>query len=438
MMSPRRSGLRKIVTYLVSLALSCMALEAAAALWYGVRYGALYYSADRQNIDHEALPNFASASQSVLHPSFGYTLRPGSRYQYLGYELAANNHGFQSPYDYPYRRQRDEIIVGIFGGSVASGLAYVEAFTRTIAQGLESLPAYRGKRVVVLNMAVAGFKQPAQVLVLDYYLSLGQHFDIVVNLDGLNEVVSGSRNLAHDVDVAAPPVDVLGAWYAAIDKDFKGSVAETEAAYHAEKERYHRELAERCALAACYAWHTVWASVHARDAERAKTAALADAATPGRLFMLPARAADDPKDGVTAFALIADMWARSSRMLAATSHQTGALYLHVLQPDQYFSTGRDVPAEEKAAAFDPNSYLRSPVELGYPLLLDRLQQLRKEGVDAVDGTHVFNGESQQIYIDTCCHTNARGNELLARFIVAELAKRLGGEMAKTKNETAPR
>ena len=64
-------------------------------------------------------------------------------------------------------------------------------------------PELRG-RVVVLNLAGGGFKQPQQVSVLMQMLLLGVPVAAVVNLDGYNELVFGSTNARDGVHPLLP------------------------------------------------------------------------------------------------------------------------------------------------------------------------------------------------------------------------------------------
>jgi hypothetical protein len=53
---------------------------------------------------------------------------------------------------------------------------------------LERLDRFRGKEIVILSLATGGYKQPQQLMALTYLLALGAHFDLVINVDGFNEV----------------------------------------------------------------------------------------------------------------------------------------------------------------------------------------------------------------------------------------------------------
>jgi hypothetical protein len=50
------------------------------------------------------------------------------------------------------------------------------------------LPALADKEIVLLNFGSGGFRQPQQLLILTYFFLIGQRLDLVINLDGFNEV----------------------------------------------------------------------------------------------------------------------------------------------------------------------------------------------------------------------------------------------------------
>ena len=78
-------------------------------------------------------------------------------------------------------------MVGLLGGSVAAQLQpFLEA---ALARRLAA--HRRPRQPVVLNLALGGVKQPQQTLMIANALLLGGKFDLIVNLDGFNEI-SGS------------------------------------------------------------------------------------------------------------------------------------------------------------------------------------------------------------------------------------------------------
>jgi hypothetical protein len=107
------------------------------------------------------------------------------------------------------------------------------------------------------------------------------------------------------------------------------------------------------------------------------------------------------------------------QMLAAR----GARYVHVLQPNQYFTTRPFAPGEA-AVAIAADSPFKPGVEQGYPVLEQVVSsgELARAGVTVVDGVHLFDRERAPVYIDNCCHYTRRGYEILADAIAAALAK----------------
>ena len=103
--------------------------------------------------------------------------------------FVTNNYGFDSMLNYPYRKQSaNEYVIGIFGGSVPLG------FVKSTMPGLfdhilAKTPQLKGRQVTVLSFAQSAFKQPQQLEILAYFLSLGQQFDLVVNIDGVGEIL---------------------------------------------------------------------------------------------------------------------------------------------------------------------------------------------------------------------------------------------------------
>jgi len=104
----------------------------------------------------------------------------------------------------------------------------------------------------------------------------------------------------------------------------------------------------------------------------------------------------------------------------------GGVYVHVLQPNQYFSKRRFSEAERALALRDDHPY-RPGVEAGYPALVGRFADLRDAGVGFYSGLELLDHEPGLVYSDDCCHYNARGNDMLVDFIAAAILERLGGE-----------
>jgi hypothetical protein len=127
-----------------------------------------------------------------------------------------------------------------------------------------------------------------------------------------------------------------------------------------------------------------------------------------------------PRDRTTLFGDIAAMWARSSLLMHETLTARGAVYVHVLQPNQYFSMRRFSPEEAAVALIDTSPYKRN-VEEGYPRLVATGEsELKARHVRFFDATRVLDGEPESMYMDNCCHYTRAGNNVLARFVAASI------------------
>ena len=121
--------------------------------------------------------------------------------------LSTNNFGFQSPYQFPIVKRDREFIVGIFGGSVS--VFFCLAGADRLVADLQQHEFFKDRTIVPLCMAHEGYKQPQQLLVLSYFLSIGQTFDLVVNIDGFNEAALSPLNDQQGIDISMPSVSHL-------------------------------------------------------------------------------------------------------------------------------------------------------------------------------------------------------------------------------------
>ena len=213
----------RVLTRLVAgLLLLVVFAEAAALTVTYFETGWLFYA----NPHRVPRPIPAQAEQraltgGALHPYFGLTHRPGLPFdvpedlrpraagQPPPTPARTNNFGFVSTTDYPIRRTTGwQFFVGIFGGSVA--LWFCQVGADRLFDQLRKSPALAGREIVPVCLAHEGYKQPQQLLVLSYFLSLGQPFDLVIKLDGFNEVALGALNDLRGYDFTMPSVQHLG------------------------------------------------------------------------------------------------------------------------------------------------------------------------------------------------------------------------------------
>jgi hypothetical protein len=430
------------------LVLACLAEVTALAIYY-YQHGWLFYlNPYRTTFAPVGEAGSDRVTDMGLHPYFGPVHRaglpvevppvmdapagrgaaPASRpaaNRSLGF--ATNNFGFASPHDFPYmKKDPREFVLGIFGGSVAAW--FCQLGTPRLLDQLARRPAFQGKTLVPLCFSHEGYKQPQQALLLTYFLLRGQRFDLVLNVDGLNEVALSGLNDEHGVDVSMPSVMHLDGLRALIDgSTLTPAKLRSLAAIEDDRQRLNALAARlsRTPFASVFVvLERMYRITEARyQAERVRFASLPSAGATGQsaLFVTPRI----PRRVTPLFDEIAGVWLRGSAAMHDALAAQGVPYVHVLQPNQYVG-GRRFGAEEARIALNPASPFKRGAEQGYPRLTAALRALPATagGLRIVDATHAFDIEPAQVYVDDCCHYTARGNEILADVVLgAVLAAR---------------
>ena len=355
----------------------------------------------------------------VPHPFVGFAGDPENPLLLAGQRRGAlplTEHGFFSLPDPP--GQGEELSVAVFGGSVAAYFAVDarEAMTRA----LHADPRLRGRRVRVHSIALGGFKQPQMLIALAYLMALGQRFDVVVELDGFNDVAISYLNHKSNGTFPAYP------------RDWAGLVSETPDLQQQKrigKIAFLQEWRARTARGFSrrpLSW-SVTAGLVWKSLDRMISAELSwareDLATSGgpRRYRVrgPVRHYANDQD---LWSDIVGLWGRSSIEMQRLCAGAGTAYYHFLQPNQYLPDSKPMGEAEKAVAYRADSPGRLPVEAGYPLLRAEGARLTGLGVDFHDLSQLYAGVSEPIYIDDCCHVNLKGNALMgeavAKFILA--------------------
>jgi len=118
---------------------------------------------------------------------------------------------------------------------------------------------------------------------------------------------------------------------------------------------------------------------------------------------------------------IARVWALSSLQMQRLCAGAGTHYYHFLQPNQYVPGSKPMKARERALSYRGDYPFRLVVEQGYPLLQAEGARVRGLGVEFHDLSQLFSGVTEPLYVDDCCHVNAKGNALMAEAIGKAIA-----------------
>jgi len=427
--------LKRAAAYALAIAISALAAEVAAAAYAYAKLGEFVW----MRLIRSATPTASSATtdraartRMKLFPYTGYALRPGwtveetgevqkvlnmmgltSRPGWLDYP--ANNFGFLARFDYPAMpSDPSTFYVGVAGGSVANGLAL--AGEAAIREAVRSVQGFENRRVEIVNFASGGFKQPQHAITLSYLLSLGQRFDLLINLDGFNEAYIGWENMNR----SGASIDMPTAIFLfGLQNHFLSASSDAPNKVRAARREATRLKDEMARTASGLRYFQLLLRARNLVAEEVKVENEVGGRVPGRDYPIVVQ----PAQGLDAEAMaetIADIWVRGSLQMQALARQFGIPYIHAIQPNQYFDKrGPIMSAAEKAVAFsDPPHPAKALVPAVYGRMVARAPILAAAGIRFRDATPAFDDVADPLYFDTCCHFNQRGYDVLMERVIA--------------------
>lgn len=447
---------------LINIILLFVFLELGSLGWYFFRYKQFFYTREKvtenhqgeelenqkenenenENINTNTNPmgiNLAGIrlEDSIierLHPYFGYVQKPGPDFR-EGFKY--NAAGFISPYDYPYKKKNNnQYIIGVFGGSVASNYSIYEIQNQILEKKLKQIPEFKDKEFIILSFATGGYKQPQQLILLNYFLSIGQEFDMIVNIDGFNEVTIAKANNENAVDIMMPSTNHVVPLTNIANNSLSTKSIQAMLKINDSKDKLKDalETLEKCQVAYCYALTSIYVqnlattyrkNVKIFDKERKKAAQQAAGETEASIVYFYAQNPELEESEL--YDKMAENWQKTSIMMQQIAANNNILYFHVLQPNQYYPTNKVYSEAEKKIAFDSDSPFREATELGYPILLSKIDNLKQNGVNFFNGVKILDDAQEIVYIDSCCHYTQTGENILSEFIANSIFTKLKEE-----------
>jgi hypothetical protein len=403
--------LKRLLLILLAVAVPLLLLELGARLATDHAASAERLLHDAGDADAAPRAQALDDQRVMLHPYFGYVVDPRAP--------GINPYGFfKAP---PLTtRTPDRLVIGFFGGSVADQVFSLGR--AALIETLEASPQFAGRKVEVISTALGGYKQPQQLLVLAGLLALGAQFDVVVALDGFNEVDGAADNVQDGVNPYYPHNWHLHARQA-LDPAAQALMGQVQTAR--EQRAALRRRFARPALVHSALWLWVWEVLDRRQAAQlnrtmhALDAALAGAQRAPQVSGPPLQFADQE----AMFTDFVEVWARASLEMHNLCRGQGIEFLQFLQPNQYFEGSKVLNEAERRSAWNPDVAEAGRVAQGYPLLVRRGAELGEQGVDFHDLTMLFAAESETLYSDSCCHYTQRGADMVARAIAQAIIER---------------
>ena len=416
---------RRAGTVAINLVVFIVLAEVVSLAIYYIQTGGFFY-VHRKTYNPIPETRDQRLTPDALHPYFGPTHRPGHPFSMPAalqsegsVPAVTNNFGFVSAHSYPYNRKRDdEFIIGIFGGSV--GVWFCQLGVDRVIAHLKEHPALKDRGVTPLCFSHEGYKQPQQALVLAYFLSIGQEFDLVLNIDGFNEVALGRLNDRQGLDISMPSVMHIDPLINLVDQSTLTPEKLESLAQISRHKRQLNTLADRINRNRIASVNVVleqyFQIVSNRHVAELYAFARLPSSPPERsvVYVTPRTKARTDEE---LFDEIARSWIGASTVMNALLSARSVPYVHVLQPNQYY-TQRRFAAGEARVALNEQSPFKDGVQKGYPILIRMSESgvWQKNGVRFLDATGIFDREPSPVYMDDCCHYTRRGNEMLADYI----------------------
>ena len=366
----------------------------------------------------------------ALHPFAGYTGRAGSR-PWPDQSAVFSSFGLLGPEELYRDAAKDRAEAGrqrtiaILGGSVAESFALSEELPKKLRSELDA--AFTDSQEIrILPLAMSAYKQPQQMFLLQYALLLGIDIDLVLNLDGFNELALAIENTEADYPAIYPSLRNMGP----LLELNTGRLDEAGLEYmQARRRSLERESGWwRISRAKLIRQSRVFNLIAALrvQAERSMRKAR-DVAEQDRLSQKWSEEDIGPaiSRGKAPVEAASEVWARSSTMLDAVCDRYAIPYLHVLQPNQYHVQSKTLTEEELRRAYTPDHPWAQSARSHYPRLIEEGQRLKRSGINFHDLSLVFEPHpSVSAYIDTCCHLSDQGNAILADAIVPLIVEAL--------------
>lgn len=422
---------RKLAFYLIGFVLLYLLAEGAAFIGHSITSGNTYslaeFTRERARIvtdraEERQLPDTSEAGfdsrrmLEILHPYLGYVI------DY--HDSHCSGHGFCNSRMRTYENAPltpagpDDYTVGIFGGSFAHQ-ASILSTEGLLTERLQTLPGLENKRILIHSIALGGYKQPQQLIALNWFLNLGAGFDLVINLDGFNEVaLPPTENVPIGTNPFFPRI-----WHNRVrvtrDVDLLALYGEIEY-YKSLRARRAERLDEsmwRYSVIRNLVWKARDARLVARVSER-ETRAQSYQSTNVHVRPLVVTGPDHEISSYPAlFEDLAAFWAQASRQMHDVAKGQGVQYYHFLQPNQYVTDSKPLTPKELEVAYVEAHPYRVGVVEGYPLLIEHGRRLKREGIPFFDLTDLFENNTDTLYQDACCHLNQQGYDLVVDALV---------------------
>ena len=331
------------------------------------------------------------------HPFFGFNhtyLKPAKNKISLNEQLYSH---------IPNDITEKDIKILILGGSVAEDFSKnddnskfkinkLEINDKNIFQKVLN-DKFKTNRFKVYNASIGGGKQPQQLFKLYYLYLINEKFDIVINIDGFNEVaLSFSENIQIENNIIYPRN------YSRLISTFNSDLSCVKKSNKYTKEYSLIPIVEIYKLFQIRKCH-----IKSEGSPTEKNSRFSKMSNFVKL------------DDDIYFDYIKKLWLNSSNEIDQFSNIKNFKYIHIIQPNQYLKGSKIISNDE--LDFLKYEKYGKPISKYY-------KDIQVEDLDVkykLDLRYIFKDNDMTLYRDYCCHLNNKGIFLMATEIVDQFS-----------------
>ena len=266
-------------------------------------------------------------------------------------------------------------------------------------------------------------KQPQQTAILNYFTSIGQKFDYVIAVDGVNELSVPPRNLNNNISGNYPFGGVIGGF--AIGANMSQDVAE----YLVSFKNYRQKVNTLSTFASESEWiksnlikflvanYFRFITNQFNKSKSNLSELRYSSSNDSNSLQIPGPENISGLESIIRYFLKNQVLA--SKNMEAISKANGAVFIQALQPNQYYSKKIFSDAELKLAIWESDqNVVAKTIRIGYPQMKKAYNSIS----NYLDLTGIFDKTKEIIYVDNCCHFNKLGNDVMAENISDYITK----------------
>lgn len=332
------------------------------------------------------------AEHYKLHPYFGHT-----------YNFKGNNYRFLSSLDYPYKAGPNDFVIGVFGGSTAMHwLQFLEKSKRWEKTVIAHRP---NARIVLLNMALAEYRQPQQLNVASKFIDT---LNLALVLDGWNDSI---------LDMCQNNQPELPQIYNFLFDNESRRENLAELKKFSKRFRLYSAWLEKSIFVRSYFAHLVWTiyQSHLRNEQSRLTIPLYSESNQKSSFANECGQSHNER--------MYSIWKKYSSQMWNLAHFQHVPLVHFLQPNPFLKNAKPLGDEEKRIVQWDEQNDSMAESAGYNAGVFRSYYLKDHFKNSTDLSFIFSTESRITYIDPYTHMNELGYQILSDTVSNDLKRR---------------